>query len=104
VTMSLLLLHLLCAHLLQSICLHTRTGMRISIKRCPLMRMAGHQDLTWEVTDWLQSVVHPTYNLMGECLCWLVKVIRVLFWLCTLQSVVHPTYKLMGESQCVCRH
>lgn len=47
--------------------------MRISIKRCPLMRLAGHQDLTWEVTDWQQSVVHPTYNLMGGCGCWLMQ-------------------------------
>lgn len=47
--------------------------MRISIKRCPLMRLAGHEDLTWEVTDWQQSVVHPTYDLMGGCECWLMQ-------------------------------
>jgi hypothetical protein len=40
-------------------------GMRMSIKRCPLTRMAGQSDVTWEVTDWLKSVVHPTYDLTG---------------------------------------
>jgi hypothetical protein len=38
----------------------------MSIKRCPLTRMAGHSDVTWEVTDWLKSVVHPTYDLTGK--------------------------------------
>jgi hypothetical protein len=36
--------------------------MRMSIKRCPLTRLP---DVTWEVTDWQQSVVHPTYDVTG---------------------------------------
>uniref|UniRef100_A0A383VWF0 Uncharacterized protein n=1 Tax=Tetradesmus obliquus TaxID=3088 RepID=A0A383VWF0_TETOB len=42
---------------------HFMTGMRMSIKRCPLTRLP---DVSWEVRDWQQSVVHPTYDITGE--------------------------------------
>lgn len=35
----------------------------MSIKRCPLTRLP---DVSWEVTDWLESLVHPTYDVLGE--------------------------------------
>lgn len=44
---------------------HYMTGMRMSIKRCPLTRLP---DVTWEVTDWQQSVVHPTYDVTGQAI------------------------------------
>jgi hypothetical protein len=37
--------------------------MRMSIKRCPLTQLP---DVSWEVADWQQSVVHPTYDITGE--------------------------------------
>jgi hypothetical protein len=37
-------------------------AMRMSIKRSPLTRLP---DVTWEVSDWQQSVVHPTYDVTG---------------------------------------
>jgi hypothetical protein len=39
-------------------------GMVMSIKRCPLTKLP---DVSWEVTDWQQSVVHPTYDITGVC-------------------------------------
>jgi hypothetical protein len=38
--------------------------MRMSIKRCPLTKLP---DVSWEVADWQQSVVHPTYDITGAC-------------------------------------
>jgi hypothetical protein len=34
----------------------------MSIKRCPLTKLP---DVSWEVADWQQSVVHPTYDISG---------------------------------------
>jgi hypothetical protein len=34
----------------------------MSIKRCPLTRLP---DVSWQVADWQQSVVHPTYDITG---------------------------------------
>lgn len=36
--------------------------MRMGIKRCPLNRLP---DVEWSVTDFQQSVVHPTYDVRG---------------------------------------
>lgn len=37
----------------------------MNVKRCSLTRARGLQDMSWEVQDWLKSVVHPTYDVMG---------------------------------------
>jgi hypothetical protein len=48
------LLHVVCAR---------PAGMRMSIKRCPLTQLP---DVSWEVADWQQSVVHPTYDITSR--------------------------------------
>jgi hypothetical protein len=52
-----------CLTVLRPCCCVCIAGMRISIKRCPLTRLP---DVSWEVSDWQQSVVHPTYDTTGE--------------------------------------